>query len=116
MNPDSIERLQTGISIRIRGGEQYMTPACDVVEVHHPEELLPWLIIPYRYEPSTWLQITLTEGRYHQVRKMVFAAGHRCLRLIRLSIEDVHCNVIIPGSVQEMSEKDFFKRLRLNNQ
>ena len=65
--------------------------------------------------PSSWLHITLTEGKFHQVRKMVDAVRHPCKRLIRISIEDIQLEDLQPGEVMEMGEDDFFRKLRLVN-
>jgi 23S rRNA pseudouridine2457 synthase len=65
--------------------------------------------------PHTWLLITLKEGKYRQVRKMVMAARHRCLRLIRLSISDITLNNLKPGEVQEMSEQNFYRLLGIHS-
>ena len=59
--------------------------------------------------PHTWLLITLTEGKYRQVRKMgVGGKGNRCLRLIRLSIGNLYLKDLPPGQVKELAAADFF--------
>ena len=115
VSPETLTKLQTGISIRIKGGEYYITPPCDVQIVAKPERLYKGEFDFKDEWPHTWLRITLTEGKYHQVRKMVFEAGHRCLRLIRLSIEDMELGDMQPGEVREMDEEEFFGKLRIEN-
>ena len=62
---------------------------------------------------TTWLTITLTEGKFHQVRKMVAAVNHKCIRLIRIAIEDVQLDALQPGEVKEIEEAIFFRDLKL---
>ena len=57
----------------------------------------------------------LTEGKFHQVRKMVAAIHHRCKRLIRISIENLELNGLQPGEVKEIEEAEFFLKLKLNS-
>lgn len=113
VTPEKLLQLQNGVSIRIKGGDYYTTPSCQVSIVEKPIDL-------YKREnefkeglPNTWLLITLTEGKFHQVRKMVDAVRHRCKRLIRISIEDLALNNLQPGEVKEMEESDFFKQLKI---
>lgn len=68
---------------------------------------------PKAYVPNTWLQITLTEGKYHQVRKMVKVVGHKCNRLIRTSIEDLELGDLPAGEVLELNKEDFYRLLKL---
>ncbi len=110
---ESLQRLREGVTIKIQKGQDYITPACDVTIEECPPfafssgyELMPDV-------PNTWLRITLTEGKYHQVRKMVAAVHHRCKRLVRVSIENIHLNNMMPGEVRELDEQDFFERLKL---
>jgi 23S rRNA pseudouridine2457 synthase len=62
---------------------------------------------------TSWVLITLTEGKFHQVRKMVAAVHHRCIRLIRVAIENIYLGNLPAGGVQEIQEDDFFKLLDL---
>lgn len=115
MNDENLNRLRTGVPIRIKGGAYYITPACDVQIVEKPRALFTLPFFHPDYEETTWLNITITEGRFHQVRKMVQAVNHRCKRLIRVSIEDMQLNDLQPGCVKEFAEDDFFSLLKLKS-
>lgn len=114
MNAENLNRLRTGVSIRIKGGGNYTTPPCEVQIVKPPENLFPSPYFIHTSVASTWLLITLTEGRYHQVRKMVAAVHHRCLRLIRVSIENMELGSLPPGEIKEIEEEIFFHQLQLD--
>lgn len=115
VSQETLHRLRNGIAIRIKGGVDYVTTPCDVEIVTRPVNLAPRYKEEREGIPHSWLTISLTEGKYHQVRKMVRTAGHRCKRLIRISIEDIELGDLPSGSVREMEEEDFFKKLRIQN-
>lgn len=55
---------------------------------------------PIRYRrniPTAWLELTLTEGRNRQVRRMTAAAGYPTLRLVRVSIDPWALDDLRPG-------------------
>src|SRR3569623_313186 len=52
--------------------------------------------------PTTWLEITLREGRNRQVRRMTAAVGHPTLRLIRHRIDDWKLGALAPGEWREI--------------
>jgi 23S rRNA pseudouridine2457 synthase len=52
--------------------------------------------------PTTWLEITLREGRNRQVRRMTAAVGHPTLRLIRAMIGPFKVSGLAPGQVREV--------------
>ena len=115
LTEETLKKLQVGVTIEIKGGLAYQTQACDVSIVSKPI----WLDSP-KYEipahiPHTWLLINLTEGKFHQVRKMVAAVHHKCRRLIRVSIENIELKNWEPGAVIELEEADFFSRLKIDN-
>ncbi|MBC7162226.1 pseudouridine synthase [Immundisolibacter sp.] len=47
--------------------------------------------------PTAWLELTLTEGRNRQVRRMTAAVGHPTLRLIRVAIGALRLDGLAPG-------------------
>ena len=113
VSPESLLKLQTGVTIIIKGGGSYTTTPCEVLIVDKPSNLYSREDEFLERLPSTWLLITLTEGKFHQVRKMVDAVRHRCKRLIRISIEDLLLENLQPGEVKEIEKEDFFEKLKL---
>jgi 23S rRNA pseudouridine2457 synthase len=108
----ALEQLRSGVYIPVQDGELYLAKPVSVEIAERPPhlaELKPY----YRYVPHSWLLITLTEGKFHQVRKMVNAINHPCKRLIRISIEDLELGDLAPGAVLELDEATFFEKLKL---
>jgi 23S rRNA pseudouridine2457 synthase len=110
---EGLQRLRNGVPIRITGDAFYTTPSCEVNIVPPSSFPSPRPFPPY--VESTWLSITITEGKFRQVRKMVAAIRHRCMRLIRTSIEDMELGDLQPGEVKEVDEASFFSQLKLKN-
>ncbi|MCF6444930.1 pseudouridine synthase [Nereida sp. MMG025] len=48
--------------------------------------------------PDAWIELTITEGRNRQVRRMCAHVGLPCLRLIRRSVGDWTLNDLPPGT------------------
>jgi 23S rRNA pseudouridine2457 synthase len=53
--------------------------------------------------PDSWLEITITEGRNRQVRRMCAAVGLPCLRLVRWSIGPWELDALQPGEWRDVS-------------
>jgi len=111
VSAETLEALRSGVTIRIKGGEDYVSAPCGIEIVPNPTQLYEYASDPREQFPHTWLLITLTEGKFHQVRKMVLAVNHRCLRLIRTSIEKITLTGMQPGEVKELEEERFFELL-----
>lgn len=47
--------------------------------------------------PTSWVELTIREGRNRQVRRMLAAAGYPVLRLIRASIGQWRLDGLLPG-------------------
>ncbi|GGH80636.1 23S rRNA pseudouridine2457 synthase [Filimonas zeae] len=115
VQPETVELLRKGIPISASDGGWYTTAPCEVDIVPEPADLFHHAFETPDFIPHTWLRISLTEGRYHQVRKMVAAVRHKCKRLIRTEIEDLTLGSLQPGEVQEWDEMLFFERLKIAN-
>ena len=105
----AIEKLISGVTIKprkvpylTREARARMMPMPDTVPDRDPP-------IRYRKEiPTSWLELSLTEGKYRQVRKMTAAVGFPTLRLIRAAVERLEMVNWQPGSVVEYSRADLY--------
>ena len=115
VTPEDLHILRTGVPIRIKENELYVTPPSEVHLVDEPENMFHHPEETKEYSPYCWLTIALYEGKFHQVRKMTEAVHHRCKRLIRISIEDLELGDLQPGCVREIEEATFFRQLKIDD-
>ena len=121
ITPATAQALASGIEISAPNGSKYLTSPCKVEIVEDPlpyqhvfdASILTTSIPLHQNVITSWVLITLTEGKFHQVRKMVAAVHHRCIRLIRVAIENIYLENMPAGAVKELKEADFFKLLDL---
>ena len=86
INEEALEKLRTGVSINVKG-TQYLTKPCKVEIVKNLPDLPEGRRIrDERHGPTSWISITITEGKYRQVRKMSAIVGFPTLRLVRFRV------------------------------
>ncbi|MBY0487338.1 MAG: pseudouridine synthase [Flavobacteriaceae bacterium] len=104
VNQEAIEALKNGVLIGFNG-KKYLTKKCEA-------QILPEVpnfpdrakkIRDERHGPTSWLSITINEGKFRQVRKMTSAVGFPTLRLVRVRVGNIHLNNLKPGEVLEVN-------------
>jgi len=103
---EAIQQLQAGVNIRIKGGGDYITSPCEASVVEDPTIYLPISTDIIEYYPFSWILVTLTEGKFRQVRKMTAAVGFPTLRLIRVRVGNIHLGDLKSGQVREVDDFD----------
>ncbi|MHC5354925.1 pseudouridine synthase [Myroides sp. LJL115] len=103
ISKEALEQLRKGVVIGIKG-EHYLTKEC---KVEYIEQLPSWIkegrrIRDPRHGPTSWISITLTEGKFRQVRKMTAKVGYPTLRLLRVRIGDITIEDLEVGQVKEI--------------
>ncbi len=108
--PAEVEQLEKGVTITINGTAYHTLPAhCTLLE---QEPLLPERNPPIRFRksiPTSWIKLTLIEGKNRQVRKMTAAIGHPTLRLVRYSIGDITIAGLDPGTHRHLGKEELDK-------
>jgi len=110
---EAIERLRDGVNFRSKGKVYHSKPAhAKLIEEPELSDRVP----PVRYRkniPTSWIELTLSEGKNRQVRKMTAAVGFPTLRLVRRSIEDLTIQQMKPAEVVSLSRVELWKKLNL---
>jgi 23S rRNA pseudouridine2457 synthase len=94
--PDDKALAQLRRGVKLKDG---MTAPAEARLVEQPDWLWP-RVPPIRHRaniPTAWLELTITEGRNRQVRRMTAAVGHPTLRLVRVSIGAWSLDGLRPG-------------------
>jgi len=100
INDEALARLSGGVEIGIRN-VKYMTIPCKARRLD-PPPVFPERsrkIRDDRHGPTSWISVTLTEGKERQVRKMNAAVGFPTLRLIRIRIGNLLLGDLKTGEV-----------------
>jgi 23S rRNA pseudouridine2457 synthase len=98
---EACKSLENGLEIKIKDKTHKTQPAKAQIIFPEIEERNP--PIRYRKEiPTSWIELTLTEGKNRQVRKMTAKVGFPTLRLIRVRIAKLQLLNFKVGIVNEI--------------
>ncbi|MBW3696595.1 pseudouridine synthase [Vibrio sp. T187] len=95
---EDLDKLREGVKLK----DGMTLPAkVEIMEAPHVWERTP----PVRFRaaiPTTWLSITIIEGRNRQVRRMTANIGYPTLRLIRFAMGNMNLGNLQPGEWKEI--------------
>ncbi|UOK42440.1 MULTISPECIES: pseudouridine synthase [Flavobacterium] len=102
---EAIMRLKRGVEIGFKG-IRYVTKECEARIITDLPDCIGEgrRIRDERHGPTSWLSITLTEGKFRQVRKMTAAVGLPTLRLIRMRVGTIDLHGLKAGEVLEVPD------------
>ena len=105
---EAILHMQQGVEIGFKG-LKYNTRPCKVKKLEGIPDFpkRSKKIRDDRHGPTSWISVTLTEGKFRQVRKMTSAVGYPTLRLVRVRIGKLKLGDMQIGEVRELSQNFF---------
>jgi len=104
----AMAELRTGVLIKVNKTRYKTKPAIvSKLSVPLPYQLQHRKERDSRHGCMSWLSITITEGKFRQVRKMTAAVGFPTLRLVRVRIGNYHLNGMNIDAVNKITPESF---------
>lgn len=103
-SPQDLEPLRKGVIIRGR------TTRPAEFRILDEAPTLWERSVPIRFRksiPTSWLEITISEGMNRQIRRMTAAVGFPTLRVVRTAIGSLQLGKLKPGESRALSEGEF---------
>ena len=91
LEDDELEKLRTGIRL-----DRVLTAPAKVKRLRKTEN-------------NSWIEMTISEGKKRQIRRMLERVGHPVMRLLRVRINGLEMGELSPGSCRRMSPEEIEK-------
>jgi 23S rRNA pseudouridine2457 synthase len=99
INANAIGELSHGVEITVNG-QSYLTKPCDVKILERTDHIIERFVRDPKHGKTSWLSITIREGKFRQVRKMTAKVGYPTLRLVRVRIGEYRLGKMNPGEIE----------------
>jgi 23S rRNA pseudouridine2457 synthase len=106
LTPEALRQLESGVTINIDGKSHITLPA--KARLLTPPPVLPERNPPIRFRahiPTSWMSLTITEGKNRQVRRMTAAVGFPTLRLVRWRQGKLSIEGLEPGDMRKVEPR-----------
>ena len=94
----AICELRHGVEITVNR-QSYLTKPCVVKVLERTDHIIERFVRDPKHGKTSWLSITIREGKFRQVRKMSAKVGYPTLRLGRVRIGKYHLGKMTPGEI-----------------
>jgi len=102
-NEEALIQLRSGVIIE---GKRTLPAKANVIEApNFPDRVPP--IRERKTIPTSWISLSIIEGRNRQVRKMTAKVGYPTLRLVRVRIGNFVLGKLASGEVKEFTSRSF---------
>ncbi len=117
IDESALYSLRKGVTIKLDDGP-YTTKPCKAEKLKS-EPWLPERNPPIRFrenQPTSWIRITITEGKNRQIRKMAANVGFPALRIVRVAIGEIGLGGLKPGDSKQLREDYVYSQLNIRSQ
>ncbi len=113
INQNAIDEIEKGVIIGFNG-KKYKTKPCKAFILKNSPDFHERgkKIRDERHGPTSWISVTINEGKFRQVRKMTSAVGFPTLRLVRIRVGNMFLDYLKPGEAREVPD---FKLEEINS-
>lgn len=100
ISKEAVDQLKLGVEIGF-DGKKYQTKPCKASILNEIPDFgeRGKKIRDERHGPTSWISITINEGKFRQVRKMTAVVGFPTLRLVRFRVGTIFLNNLQAGEV-----------------
>lgn len=110
MTAAGLHELEEGVEL-----SDFVTLPARAQHMAEPEHL--WTRTPpvrfRKHIPTSWIALTITEGKNRQVRRMTAKIGYPTLRLIRAQIGNLALDGLMPGQYRQLDASEIAKNFKM---
>lgn len=105
IHQEAVDKLKLGVEIGFEG-KKYMTKPCKASILNEIPNFgeRGKKIRDERHGPTSWISITINEGKFRQVRKMTASVGFPTLRLVRVRVGNILLSDLNAGEILEVGD------------
>lgn len=94
------------VEVAGRPSRETLTKLSEGIHLAEAFVQVPRVTIKSRHKNSTSLEMTLSEGRNREIRRVLAKVGHKVMRLVRVAVGPVRLGTLAPGEYRTLSRQE----------